>query len=159
MPDDGSLSHVVSRFSNALRMVASLIPFVEDSRLPSVVRIACIEDWYLNYRLLIEFLLATPPRNCATPQDFLPCWTSATQSRQDLLRDYGTSSEDFAHIGNPRGRQIPSGVSSSDLRAKANSIVAVAEEFSLALAAEGHHFAEIAGIGVAAAKAALQHSL
>jgi hypothetical protein len=149
------LSHVVSRFNNALYMVAELVPFADDQELSPVVRMACIEDWYTNYRLLIEFLLATPPGNCASPKDFIPGWTSASQSRGDLLKDYGMASEDFAHIGNLKGRQTPGSVSPSGLHPKARSILVIAEEFSQALTAQRHDFADMIRIGVETAKAAL----
>src|SRR5215469_4425461 len=101
---DFTLSHVVSRFSNALLMVTGLLPYVSDAQLDPTVRMACIENWYTNYRLLIEFLLAKPPGNCASPKDFIPNWTTNSPDRSDLLRDYGTASEDFAHIGNLKDR-------------------------------------------------------
>jgi hypothetical protein len=136
-------------------MVVQLIPFVDDDRLPPPVRIACIEDWYMNYRLLIEFLLLRPPSNCASPEDFLPGWKSASLSRDDLIRDYGLVSEDFAHIGNLKGRSTPGGVNSSVLQPKARAILAVAEDFSQALTADAHNYAAMIRTGIDTARGML----
>lgn len=61
------MTHVVSRLCNALMMVVGLIPWTED---PTLDRIACVEDWFTNYRLLIEFLVLKPPDNCASVTTF-----------------------------------------------------------------------------------------
>jgi len=50
------LSHVAARFSHALTMLCDLIPYTADDPMPRVVQIGCLEDWFTNYRLLIEFL-------------------------------------------------------------------------------------------------------
>jgi len=148
-------SHLTARFVNALQMVTQLVPYVDDHQLPLVVRLACIEAWYMNYRLLLEFFFHKPQKNCAGVESFLTSWKPSSPCPDDLGRDYGMTSADFAHIGNTRNRQTPATVSSSDLRPKAEVFLAVAEEFSLVLSAEDHDMADLIRIGVESARTSL----
>ena len=97
------MSHVAGRFVHALLMVAGLIPHTNSADLPDVVRIACLEDWFTNHRMLIEFLLIGTPKNCASAQDFVPGRKPATSRESERLRaDFGFASEHVSHIGMPK---------------------------------------------------------
>lgn len=75
-------------------MLVQLIPFTDDSALPWLLQVACLEDWFTNYRLLIEFLVLTPPKNCAGAASFVSEWVPATSGSTARLReDYGFASE------------------------------------------------------------------
>jgi hypothetical protein len=50
------------------------------------VRIACLEDWFTNHRMLIEFLIIGTPKNCASAQDFVAGWKPATSREIEQLR-------------------------------------------------------------------------
>ena len=73
-PSPAQLHHVAGRFSHATQMVVELCEPSADAALPAPVMFACLEDWFTNYRLLIEFLVIGPPRNCASAQTFVPGW-------------------------------------------------------------------------------------
>ena len=45
--------------------MAALVRSIDDPTLDPIVQIACVEDWFTNYRVLIEFYLVKPPKNCA----------------------------------------------------------------------------------------------
>jgi hypothetical protein len=121
-------------------MLATLIPFTDHGSLPRVVEIACLEDWFTNYRLLIEFLLLKPPKNCASAQTFVPGWAPDRSDPVATLRaDYGWASEDVSHIGHLNsGDRGP--VDPQTLRAKTLNLFGVVTDFSDALHAAGHDY-------------------
>jgi hypothetical protein len=97
------MSRVVARFNHALQMVSELIPFTDAADLPEPVRIACLEDWFTNYRMLVEFLVIGVPKNCASAQSLLPGWKPSTAQELKRMRaDYGFASEHVSHIGWPK---------------------------------------------------------
>lgn len=149
------LSHVAGRFAHAVKMLVDLIPFTSNPELPRVVEIACLEDWFTNYRLLIEFLLFTPPSNCASAQTFVPGWVVTPSDDLTLLRaDYGWASEDVSHIGHlnsaDRGPIDP-----RTLHLKAGRLLRVVEDFSAALHAVDHDYDLMIGVALKSAQAAL----
>jgi hypothetical protein len=151
------LSHVAARFSHALTMVAGLIPHTDDPSLDRLVSIACLEDWFTNYRLVIEFLLMKPPANCASAKTFIPNWTPASDKKKQLIADYGWASEDVAHIGHPTSIDR-GGIDPPVLRAKAALLFEVAGDFVEALKREGNDHALMVSVALAQAKGALDRS-
>lgn len=147
------LSHVVSRLVHAIQMVADLIPHTDRSGLPRVVEIACLEDWFTNYRLVIEFLILRPPRNCVGARDLLPGWTpTTTREVQRMREDYGWASEHVAHIGQPKATALVENVAPPLLAIKANFLLDVVEEFASALEAANHNYSTIVRVGLSQAR-------
>lgn len=149
------LSHVAARFAHAVEMLVDLIPFTSYPEVPRVVEMACLEDWFTNYRLLIEFLILKPPKNCASAQTFVPGWAVPPSNDLALLRvDYGWASEDVSHIGHlnsvDRGPIDP-----PTLRLKARRLLGVVEDFSAALHAVDHDYDLMIGYALKSARAAL----
>ena len=98
------VGHMAHRLSHAVTMLCELIPYTNDASLPAVISIACLEDWFTNYRLVIEFLVLKPPANCASARDFVPGWKARPEVKARLARGLtGWASEDVTHIGRPRG--------------------------------------------------------
>jgi len=98
MVDGPTARVVVHRFRHALMMVAELIPHTDARDFPEPVRIACSEDWFTNYRMLVEFLILRAPKNCASAQDLLPGWKPETTREVERLKaDYGFASEHLSH--------------------------------------------------------------
>jgi len=134
---------VVNRFRHALMMVAALIPHTDAHDLPEPVRIACLEDWFTNYRMLVEFLILGAPKNCARAQDLLPGWKpETTRVVQRLRADYGFASEHVSHIGLPKPTELAQNVAPSILQIKAVFLLDVVDEFVQALLDAEHPLAE-----------------
>ena len=152
------LSHVAARFSHALMMLCELIPFTTDDALPTVAQIACLEDWFTNYRLLIEFLVLKPAKNCASARSFVPGWKPVKHANLEALRkDYGWASEDVSHIGHLS--KVDRGPTDPDtLRAKARSLLVVAAEFSSALKVTESEFEPMVAIALRSARESLGSS-
>jgi hypothetical protein len=149
-------SHIVARFVNALMMVTELVPHTVSEDLPAVVRIACLEDWFTNHRVLIEFLLLGPPKNCARAQDFVPDWEPASSREiQRLKADYGFASEHVSHIGVPKPKAMTQNVAPPILVVKAIFLLDVAEEFADALTTVDADLAGIVRVGIQGARGAL----
>lgn len=122
------LSHVAGRFAHALSMIADLVPFTDTDELPRAVEIACLEDWFTNYRLLIEFLLMKPPANCHSVADLAPGWKAQSTRTARLRQDYGFASENVSHIGKPKVGALTENVHPAMLRVKALFVYEVVDE-------------------------------
>ncbi len=155
-PPIDPMSHVAARFSHGLLMVAELVRRTDDLTLDRVVQIACLEDWFTNYRLLIEFLLMKPPGNCAGAADLAPGWVPPeSQVIRSLKADYGWASEDVSHIGIPKPRKLVGNIHPAALKIKVLWVFEVADEFTAELAKQGSPYADLIANGLAAARAAL----
>lgn len=151
-----SLSHVVARFTHAMQMLVELIPYTAGTDLPRVVEIACLEDWFTNYRLLIEFVLLTPPSNCAGARNLVPGWVPAADEEANRLRaDYGWASEDLSHIGLPKPRKMTGNASPAMLRMRAVSLLDVVEELVAAMEQAQHSLAPMTRLGLVSARSRL----
>jgi hypothetical protein len=157
LPDSRrSTSHVAARFSHAPQMVAELIPFTNDTALPRVVEIACLEDWFTNYRLLIEFLFMMPPNNCASAAVLAPGWTAPEDAFTDKLKaDYGWASEDVSHIGIPKPRKLTGNAAPEALKLRASWILEVASDFAAVMTPPDVHVRAARCEGSEQARAAL----
>lgn len=151
------LSRVAARFNHALMMVSTLIPHTADNDLPEHVRIACLEDWFTNYRLLIEFLAVGAPKNCATAQDFVPGWRAETSIQlRGLREDYGFASEHVVHIGWPKPAAPQQNLWPPILEIKASLLLDVVDQFVHEMHFRDHHFAELVGLAARQARERLQ---
>lgn len=138
------MSRVVARFNHALQMVSELIPFTDAADLPEPVRIACLEDWFTNYRMLVEFLVIGVPKNCASAQSLLPGWKPSTAQELKRMRaDYGFASEHVSHIGWPKPTSLEQNVAPAILQIKAVFLLDVVDEFVGALKSVDHDFSEL----------------
>lgn len=149
-------SHVVARFNHALMMVSQLIPFTDNSDLEEPVRIACLEDWFTNYRMLVEFLVIGVPKNCASAQSLLPGWKpQTTQELRRLRADYGFASEHVSHIGWPKPATPEQNVAPAILQIKAVFLLDVVDEFVAALQRASHEYADWVQLAAGRARTSL----
>jgi hypothetical protein len=147
------ISHVAGRFVHALQMVAELIPHSDSADLPDVVRISCLEDWFTNHRMLVEFLIIGTPSNCASAQGFVENWKPATTTETSRLRaDYGFASEQVSHIGLPKPNQLEQNVAPPILQVKGTFLFDVVQEFVDALKAADHDLADMIEVGLRQAR-------
>src|SRR4051812_33156355 len=152
--------HVVARFNHALMMVSQLIPFTGNSDFEEPVRIACLEDWFTNYRMLVEFLVIGVPKNCASAQSLLPGWKPSTsQELQRLRADYGFASEHVSHIGWPKPTALEQNVAPAILQVKAVFLLDVVDEFVYALKSVDHDFADWVELATRRARKSLAGSV
>lgn len=134
-------SHVLSRFNNAVFLVAALIPRTVDESLPQFMQISCLENWFTNYRLLIEFLVGRPPPNCARASTYVPTWKPDATIKKSLLREYGWASQDVSHIGMPRTIDHDDYVLPPTLRDKAKVLFSIVGQFADGLYGEDNDYA------------------
>ena len=151
-----ALSHVVARFTHAMQMLVELIPYTDRTGLPRVVEIACLEDWFTNHRLLIEFVLLKPPTNCAGARDLVPGWVPATdQESRQLRSDYGWASEDVSHIGVPKPQKMVGNTAPAMLRVRATFLLDVIEELVTSMERTQHQLAPMTRLGLTTARSRL----
>lgn len=137
-------------------MVAGLVRWIDNPTLDREVQIACVEDWFTNYRLLIEFFLMKPPKNCAGATTFAPGWQPSTSIATGKLKaDYGWASEDVSHIGVPKSNKLAGNAHPDALKIKVGWLLEVAEEFVTELTRIESPYDALVGHGVVAARAQL----
>lgn len=90
--------------AHALDMIVSLPPYTDDASLPAAVQVACLESYFTNLRVLIEFLGLNRRKNSIKAEDFVPGWTYPTTARADHLKttEYGFASEQVSHLSKSR---------------------------------------------------------
>lgn len=150
------LSHVVARFGHSLTMIAELISASNDRAFPPAVRTACLEAWFTNYRLLIEFLVIGVSRNCANAQDLAPGWPSGTSTGiQRLKEDYGWASEHIVHIGELKPDALEQNVAPAILRLKAGMLLDVVENLLASLEAHDSPYSDLVRVALVNARSVL----
>jgi hypothetical protein len=152
------MSHVAARLTHALRMLSQLIPYTTETSLDRIVQIACLEDWFTNYRLIIEFVLGLAPANCANTSSFVPSWKPSSEAKGRLGPEYGWASEDVSHIGMPT-KAARGDIDPSTLRTKAQFLVAVVRDFADAMTNQGSVYAPTVQLAVKQADQALAAQL
>lgn len=149
-------THVGSRLSHALFMVAALVQWVDNPALDPIVQIACVEDWLTNYRLLIEFLVMRPRDNRAHATTLASDWKSPESVVVGKLRrDYGWASQDVSHIGIPGPNELVANAHPDALKMRVGWILEVADEFVAELTRIGSSYKVMVENGVADARAGL----
>lgn len=84
-------------------VVAELPPFTSDDALPATVRVACLESYFSNLPVLIEFLTLPRSKKSIHRHDYLPSWNPEPSLTLDRLkREYGFVSEQVSHLGERR---------------------------------------------------------
>jgi hypothetical protein len=137
-------------------MITELISASDDQALPPAVRIACVEAWFLNYRLLIEFLLIGTSKKCAEARDLATGWVpETTKDIQRLRQDYGWASEHIVHIGELKPNTFVQNVDASILRLRAASLLLVVDDFVTSLEAQGSPYSETVRVAAASSRLAL----
>ncbi|MER8233643.1 hypothetical protein [Streptomyces sp. NPDC094049] len=111
--------------------------------IPGVVRVACIESFWVNVRLLVEFLVKLPndPRN-ANARTLVPDWQKPTGGLADrLLKDWLTASANVMHFDKkeraPKDLADVTPMSDEDYQRIARDVRTVYEQFCKA--ADAHH--------------------
>ena len=152
--DVGPTGQVAGRFSHATWMVGALVGPSEDRHLDEAVRLACLEDWFLNYRLLAEFLIGGPKESRASAETFVLAWSAKERPwREHLGRELNFASAHVAHIGKPTDGP-PVDISPEALRAKAELLLEAVAESVAVLPRRGHDSETMRG-GLADARRAL----
>ncbi|MGW1157751.1 hypothetical protein ACWD48_05895 [Streptomyces sp. NPDC002519] len=130
-PEDRALGFV----DHAMDQVEGLLDYITGPpTTPWVIRVACIESFWVNVRLLTEFLvkLTNETRNCDA-RAFAPTWTKPTgDTAQRLLNDWNTASAYVMHMGKelaPEDLTDITPVTDEDLRQTAYDCRTVYEEF------------------------------
>jgi hypothetical protein len=88
---------------HALIMLAELPEHTANAAYPIAVRIACLESFYSNLRLMFEFLIDKPKRGHIHRHDYLLGWDPPAGDAVDALRGrYGFASEQVSHLARSR---------------------------------------------------------
>lgn len=92
-----------SEVCRAMGMVAQLLVYTDDHTLPAAVRAACLDSFFINVRLLVEFLVGKPDKRTIHRHDFLPGWEPEDSGDlRRLKREYGFVNEQIAHFSKRR---------------------------------------------------------
>lgn len=154
--DDRSSRIVAHRFRHALSMVTDLIPHTDSPAIPEAVQIACLENWFTNYRMLIEFLLFRGASNRVGASDLVPDWEPVkTLEGVKMQADYGFASEHLSHIGYPKLAEPAQNVTPAVLRIKATALLDVVDDFVHELEQADHAQAEWIRLAADRARASL----
>lgn len=99
-PGDVQLLHI----DYAAMMVDQLVPCTEDANLPAVVQNACLESFFVNVRLLAEFLQGWgSERKDFWAMTLLPSWVPADSDLAKRLQTWWVlASQHVVHFGKPR---------------------------------------------------------
>lgn len=96
---DAKAAHVC----HALDMLSTLPKWIDHAELPPEVQIACLESYFVNYRLLAEFLVRSPNGKDFSRRDFIAGWDpkpSAVVGR--LGEDWEFASQNVVHLSRKR---------------------------------------------------------
>lgn len=152
MPAD-PLLHVAERFAYAVQALAELIPYTVDADLPEAVQVACVENWFTNERVLIEFLLSKPRPKNASARTLLPTWTPGSSPLASALRsELGFVAQHVAHIGLPEPNEVLNQWSPVILRTKAQAVIDLCVAFNQALADAGSPYSDTIHLGISEAR-------
>lgn len=114
-------------------MLTTLPKWIEHVAFPSEVRIACLESYFLNYRLLAEFLVPSPNGKDFSRRDFIAGWDpkpSAVVGR--LSDDWEFASQNVVHLSRkrlPGEEEVVQSVDSRVLAFMAARLTSVFTEF------------------------------
>lgn len=127
-------SRIVTRFCHSLLMVSKLIPATDEPELAGFLRLACLDSWFVNFRLLAEFLVMPGRPNRVAARSLAPSWDAgANKSVTMLKREYGWTSEHIVHIGTPKASELSQNVAPDILRVKTSLLLDVVDDFNSAV--------------------------
>lgn len=130
---------------HALNMLAELPRHAEDSRLPLVVRAACLESYFINLRLTFEFIGGNRNPKQIGRNDFLPGWQpSSSEKLSELGKQYGFASEQVAHLSKKRTFPQGSPITPHPIKMSVLTILVfdLLQEFADALTAANNPYAK-----------------
>jgi hypothetical protein len=138
VPGDPRAAAEATQVGHALIMVAELPAHTENTTYPDIVRIACIDAYFTNVRLLIEFFVQPHKKKRIHRYDYLHGWDPADPIATKLRTEwYGFVSQNTSHLAKAR---IPTtnspviNIAGRRLTHLAGDVLTVAEEFAEALA-------------------------
>lgn len=144
LPDD-DLAVGAMHMTWALRMLVALPPHTDDARLPSVVQDACLESYFTNLRLLIEFFHRHSNPKDFHSTDYMPGFSPSTGMSAARWADMWTfASQNVAHLSRgrvPQPDDLVLNVAAAALELNAGLILNVADEFARALRDNGPYTA------------------
>jgi hypothetical protein len=124
----------------AMRTIMATASLANDESLPEFAQIACLEDFFVNVRAMIEFLIRAP--NKPNPKDFsaldlVPTWTPKPEDAVARLDDewWLVASQEVVHFSKERIRydiEHPRNIDTSypALERIANDVAAVWNAFA-----------------------------
>src|SRR5438552_5069628 len=93
-----------TQVGHAMNMIAELPPYTADDSLPPVLKAAAFESFFVNMRLLLEFLVRRREVRNIHRHDYLPDWEPEPSAniRQMRTYDYRFVCEQVAHLSKAR---------------------------------------------------------
>lgn len=154
-PSQMSQEAAVVEVAHALNMLAELPSHIEDPGLPVVVRAACMESYFINLRLVFEFLSGKYHENEIRAYDFLPGWKPAKDEKFEIFRrKYGFASEQVAHLAKKRAFPEGSPITPHPIEFPIATlvIIEVIDHFADALSAAHSPYADVFRNAIAGAR-------
>lgn len=126
---DAKATHVC----HALDMLSTLPQWIEHVAFPPEVRIACLESYFVNYRLLAEFLVRPPNGKDFSRHDFMAGWDPKPSAVVERLSDdWEFASQNVVHLSRkrlPGAEEVVQSVDSRVLAFMAARLTSVVAEF------------------------------
>lgn len=99
MKSDATSDAKAAHICHALDMLSALPQWTEHAAFPPEVRIACLESYFVNYRLLAEFLVRSPNGKDFSRRDFVVGWDPTPSSNVDRIdEDWEFASQNVVHL-------------------------------------------------------------
>lgn len=118
LPASALQAQMISHAVHAMSMVRDLPRYAHDSQaeVPDVVRAACLEAFFMNVRLIAEFLVRTPKKLDFSAASIVGEWTTEESAAVDRLRDqwWIVASRHVAHFSRERIAADPAAVEYED---------------------------------------------
>ena len=131
-----------TQVGHAMNMIAELPPHTADSSLPAVLRAAAFESFFVNMRLLLEFLVMRRDLRSIHRHDYLPDWDPEPSATVRRMRkyDYRFVCDQVSHLSKKRITRtgaITVNIPLARLRELAGAVFDEMERFALALREAG----------------------
>jgi hypothetical protein len=91
-----------AQVAHAMDMIAALPPLTADPTLPLLARIACLESYYSNLRLLVEFLVRKRDQRDIHRYDFLQWDAPPARTLERLEEEWTEASQQVVHLSKKR---------------------------------------------------------
>lgn len=135
-----------TQVGHAMNMVAELPRLTDDRSLPVAARVACLESYFMNLRVLVDFYARRRDDRDIHRHDFLPAWDPAASSTVERLkREWDFASKQVAHLSKSRiveDGDLVVNLAPQRLELMTALLFDIAEEFCSALEEDGHPLAK-----------------
>lgn len=98
---------VAGHVTHALTMIGAMPDYTEDAGVPGAAQVACLEAFFVNARLLIEFLgVRGPDDRDLRATEFLADWTPLPEYIEQMQATWLLTSQHVVHLSQSRVPEV-----------------------------------------------------